>query len=39
MKNFTAPYMVPVGGLNDWMAKPEGERKAAETQMKEDWDA
>ena len=38
MKHFTAMYMMPVQGLDDWMAKPEEERKAAETQMKKDWD-
>lgn len=39
MKYFTALYMMPVAGLEEWMAKPEDERKEAETKMKAEWDA
>ena len=39
MKHFTVLYEMPVAGLNDWMAKPEEERKTAESAMKEEWDA
>jgi hypothetical protein len=38
MKHFTAIYMMPVQGLEDWMSKPEEERKVAEDKMKADWD-
>lgn len=30
--------MMPPAGLDAWMNKPEEERKAAETQMRTDWD-
>ena len=39
MKNFTAIYMMPVEGLQEWMQKPESERKEAEDKMKQGWDA
>lgn len=29
---------MPVDGLNDWMAKPESERKEAEDMLKKEWD-
>ncbi|MDB4992050.1 MAG: hypothetical protein JWL75_295 [Parcubacteria group bacterium] len=31
--------MMPVEGLEGWMAKPEEERKGAEDKMKTEWDA
>jgi len=30
--------MMPVAGLEDWLNKPEKERKEAERSMKEEWD-
>jgi hypothetical protein len=39
MKHFMVLYMMPVEGLEAWMAKPEAERKEAEDKMKVDWDA
>jgi hypothetical protein len=39
MKYFTAIYQMPVQALNDWMAKPESERKAEEDKVKGEWDA
>ena len=39
MKNFTVLYMAPVSIIEEWMKKPEAERKEAETKMKADWDA
>lgn len=39
MKYFTALYMMPTEGLEEWMAKPEAERKEAEEEMKSQWDA
>ena len=38
MKNFTVIYMAPASVLEDWMKKPEEERKEAEGQMKQEWD-
>ncbi len=38
MKNFTALYIAPVDTLNEWMKKPEAERKEAEMKMRQDWD-
>ena len=38
MKNFTAIYMAPVSVLEEWMKKPETERKEADTKMRADWD-
>lgn len=34
-----AVYMMPSAGLDEWMKKPEAERKAEEGKMKEEWDA
>lgn len=31
--------MAPVAGLEEWMKKPEAERKAAEDSLKAEWDA
>ncbi len=31
--------MMPHAGLDEWMKLPEDERKAQETQMKNEWDA
>jgi len=39
MKNFTVIYMAPVSVLEEWMKKPEAERKEADTKMRVDWDA
>lgn len=39
MKYFMAIYMMPVAGLDGWMAKPESERKEAEEKMRSEWDA
>lgn len=38
MKNFTVLYIAPVHTLDEWMKKPETERKEAERKMREDWD-
>ena len=38
MKYFTALYQMPVEGLAEWLKKPEAERKAAEMEMKAEWD-
>ncbi|MDB5244186.1 MAG: hypothetical protein JWN18_56 [Parcubacteria group bacterium] len=39
MKNFTVIYMAPAAAMEEWMQKPEAERKEAETKMKTGWDA
>ena len=39
MKYFTVLYAMPVAGLEEWMQKPESDRKAAEASMKAEWDA
>ncbi len=31
--------MAPVSAIEEWMKKPEGERKDAEAKMKTEWDA
>lgn len=31
-------YMAPVSAMEEWMKKPEAERKEVETKMKADWD-
>lgn len=38
MKYFTALYMMPVEGLENWMKIPEEERKEQEETMKKEWD-
>lgn len=38
MKQFCVLYMMPLEGLEEWVAKPEEDRKAAETEMKAQWD-
>lgn len=38
MKNFTVIYMAPISGTEEWMKKPEAQRKAEEAKMKADWD-
>lgn len=38
MKNFTVIYMAPASTIEEWMKKPEAERKEAETKMKVEWD-
>lgn len=37
MKNFTVIYMAPASVIDEWMKKPEAERKEAETKMKAEW--
>lgn len=37
MKNFTVLYIAPVNAIDEWMKKPEAERKEAETKMQQDW--
>lgn len=37
MKYFTVLYGMPVEGLDEWMKKPEEERKSAEDTMRADW--
>lgn len=37
MKHFTAIYIAPVNTLDEWMKKPEAERKDAETKMQQEW--
>jgi hypothetical protein len=39
MKNFTVIYMAPASTMEEWMKKPEAERKEEEGKMKADWDA
>jgi enamine deaminase RidA (YjgF/YER057c/UK114 family) len=39
MKKFLVLYSMPYAGMQEWMGKPEEERKAAEAQMKTEWDA
>lgn len=39
MKKFLVLYKTPVQNLDAWMATPEAERKAAEENMKVEWDA
>jgi hypothetical protein len=39
MKNFTVIYSAPRAAIEEWMQKPEAERKDAETKMKAEWDA
>ncbi len=39
MKHFTVLYIAPVDTLNEWMKKPEAERKEAEGKMQQEWGA
>lgn len=39
MKHFTVIYMAPAATMEEWMKKPEAERKEEELAMKADWDA
>lgn len=39
MKNFTVIFMAPAATMDEWMKKPEEERKGDEVKMKADWDA
>ncbi len=39
MKTFTAMYLAPTHVIEEWMKKPEDERKAADAKMRADWDA
>ena len=38
MSYFTALYVAPVDMLDEWMKKPEAERKDAEAKMRQEWD-
>lgn len=37
MKHFTVIYLAPVSMLEEWMKKPEAERKEAEAKMQQEW--
>ena len=37
MKHFTANYIAPVDTIQEWMKKPESERKEAEEKMQQEW--
>ncbi len=37
MKNFTVIYMAPASGMEEWMKKPEEERREVEDKMKKNW--
>lgn len=37
MKYFTVLYIAPVNTLDEWMKKPEAERKEAEAKMQQEW--
>jgi 7-cyano-7-deazaguanine synthase in queuosine biosynthesis len=39
MQKFIALYLCPVTTLNDWMQKPEAERKPIEEKMMHEWQA
>jgi hypothetical protein len=39
MARFFVTFQMPHTGLDEWMKKPEEERKAEEQKMKTDWDA
>jgi hypothetical protein len=39
MKNFTVIYMAPASTMEEWMKKPETERKSEEMKMKAEWNA
>ncbi|MGB4076269.1 MAG: hypothetical protein WBK28_01010 [Minisyncoccia bacterium] len=39
MKKFLVTYNMPSSGLDEWMKKPEAERKGEEEKMKAAWDA
>lgn len=39
MKNFMVLYEMPVAALQEWMQKPEADRKSEEEKMKSEWDA
>lgn len=39
MQKFLVLYMAPAASLDEWMKKPEEERKPEEAKMKADWDA
>ena len=38
MKNFTALYLASTASIDEWMKRPEADRKAEEDKMKKDWD-
>jgi hypothetical protein len=37
MKYFTVLYIAPVNTLDEWMKKPETERKEVEAKMQQEW--
>ncbi|HWB34181.1 MAG TPA: hypothetical protein VG753_02605 [Candidatus Paceibacterota bacterium] len=39
MKNFTVIYMAPVATIEEWMKRPEAERKDEDAKMMADWNA
>jgi hypothetical protein len=39
MKNFMVLYEMPAAQLQEWMKKPEADRKAEEEKVKGEWDA
>jgi hypothetical protein len=39
MKKFLVLYCMPHAGMGEWMAKPEAERKEAESKMQAEWQA
>lgn len=39
MKYFTVLYSAPIATIDEWMKKPEADRKAEEAKMKGEWDA
>ena len=39
MKYFSAYYLMPVAGLDEWMKKPAEEREPVEAELKQKWDA
>jgi hypothetical protein len=39
MKYFTVLYSAPMATIDEWMKKPEAERKDEEAKMKQEWDA
>lgn len=39
MKYFTVLYSAPTGMVDEWMKKPEAERKDEEAKMQQEWNA
>jgi hypothetical protein len=38
MNTFLVHFLAPTSSIDEWMKKPEEERKAEEKKMKEEWD-